>query len=303
MLSKKQLTIFDAPDSDTLVLKYFMFVRLTCQEISVKWYVRRAINRTIRECSLFSACYRDLATRTKPMGVCVPVEFIWFDLGYTLLYKEREKALGEILSSIGYDLDQEKIDRGFHEIDKLFMRERPGVLGKPAEKFMPTYMELLCGHLGLGCDPQVVLERLAKVWSSADMEWKDYPFVKDTLKRLKASGYRLGVISNWDPSAKPILKKCEILDFFETVVISSEVGYAKPNEKIFRIALEEARVDPSKCLYVGDNYYDDTLGSNKVGMRSLIINRFGRFGVEEIENQALVEDVSGIFEYLEGQGS
>jgi putative hydrolase of the HAD superfamily len=233
----------------------------------------------------------------------VPFEFIWFDLGYTLLYKEREKALSGILSSMGHDVDIDRIDRAFHAIDKLFMRERPGVLGKAAEKFMPEYMELLCANLGLGCNSNFILEHWADTWSSADMEWKDYPFVKDILARLRSLGYRLGVISNWDPSAKPILRTCGILEFFDVVVISSEVGCAKPNEKIFKLALDKAGVDASRCLYIGDNYYDDTLGSDKVGMRSLIINRFGRFGVEELENQELIENISGVLDYLERQSS
>jgi putative hydrolase of the HAD superfamily len=81
------------------------------------------------------------------------------------------------------------------------------------------------------------------------------------------------------------------------------VGCAKPNEKIFKLALDKAGVDASRCLYIGDNYYDDTLGSDKVGMRSLIINRFGRFGVEELENQELIENISGVLDYLERQSS
>ena len=52
-------------------------------------------------------------------------------------------------------------------------------------------------------------------------------------------------------------------------------------------------------MYVGDNYYDDCLGSRKVGMNALIINRFGSLGVEEIEDCPVIHRLSDIFNYID----
>jgi len=98
----------------------------------------------------------------------------------------------------------------------------------------------------------------------------------------------MGIISNWDHSARGLLAAHGLTGFFDPIVISSEVGCEKPSERIFRIALEKAGVPAERCLYVGDNYYDDAVGCRKVGMRPLILNPYGRLGIEEIEDCPLI---------------
>ncbi|MDD3981497.1 MAG: HAD family hydrolase [Spirochaetia bacterium] len=229
----------------------------------------------------------------------MPVGFIWFDLGYTLLYNEREKLFKELLENRGLSLSEEQIELAFHVIDKRFMREYPGLLGGSAKKFIPLYFGQLCDYLGIDGSLIDFLEQWLKAWEEKKLEWLAYPFVPEVLRKLKDRGFRLGVISNWDPSARPILQRQGILDFFEVTVISSEVGVTKPDSKIFEIALEKASVKPENCLYVGDNYYDDAVGASAVGMGYRIINRFGAFGVEELDSSILIRDVTELLPYLE----
>jgi putative hydrolase of the HAD superfamily len=183
------------------------------------------------------------------------------------------------------------------------MRDFPGMLGKRPEKFMPLYMEKLLARLDITLDPKSFTEHWMRHWNEACARWKPYENVREVLGRLRGSGIRTGIISNWDPTARDVLKTCCLEDLLDPVIVSCEVGAAKPSEKIFRIALEKAGVEPSRCLYVGDNYYDDAAGAAKVGMKAVIINRFGDFGVEELSGQPIVRDISGIFSYLEGKAS
>ncbi|MDX9827425.1 MAG: HAD family hydrolase [Spirochaetia bacterium] len=229
----------------------------------------------------------------------MPVAFVWFDLGYTLLYNEREKLFDELLKSRGLARNESQIERAFHAIDKRFMREYPGLLGSPAKKFMPRYFSQLCEYLGIDGDLLSFLDQWLKAWEEKRLEWLVYPFVPELLKALRDRDFRLGVISNWDPSARPILQRQGIIDFFEVTVISSEVGVTKPDRKIFDIALEKASVKPENCLYVGDNYYDDAVGASTVGMGYRIINRFGDFGVEELDSAILIRDVTELLPYLD----
>jgi hypothetical protein len=53
------------------------------------------------------------------------IEFIWFDLGYTLLYKKREEAYRAVLADFGVEASVSDIARAFHLADKKFMREFP----------------------------------------------------------------------------------------------------------------------------------------------------------------------------------
>ena len=67
--------------------------------------------------------------------------------------------------------------------------------------------------------------------------------------------------------------------------------------------MKQAGVGPENSIYVGDNYYDDAAGASAVGMRTVIVNRFGNLGIEELTNIPVIEDVRGIIRYLRGESS
>ena len=73
----------------------------------------------------------------------------------------------------------------------------------------------------------------------------------------------------------------------------------KPDSRIFELALQKEDISARQCRYIGDNYYDDALGSRKVGMQALILNRFGKLGVEEIEDCPVINRLSDIFNFIE----
>ena len=217
------------------------------------------------------------------------IEYIWFDIGYTLLYLEREKLFFKIMKS-RYDSlpPEEEVTMAFHLTDKLFMREYQGVLGSDKDTYLPWYFGYFFHHLNMKVSLCGFCEEWKKAAGSQLNAWHLCPGVKETLSLLKEKGYSLGIISNWDSSAKPILDKFGIKNFFSTIVISSEVGVEKPSVEIFSIALERSGALGEKSLYIGDNYYDDVIGSRKVGMDAVVINRYGRKGIEEIEDNVVI---------------
>ena len=70
------------------------------------------------------------------------------------------------------------------------------------------------------------------------------------------------------------------------------------DQEIFNLAMQKANVSPQACIYVGDNYYDDAVGSRKVGMQTLILNRFGTLGVEEIDDAPIIQNLAQIKDHL-----
>jgi putative hydrolase of the HAD superfamily len=227
------------------------------------------------------------------------IAFVWFDIGYTLLYMQREITYQKALREFGVDVPVEEIEKEFHLTDKLFMREYPGFFLHPREVFMPAYLGIMNYRLGLS----VNLCELDACWEAVKKEVSNYwlPFngVGEVLLELKRRSIRLGVISNWDCTARDILDGAGLTDFFDHLVISSEVDCSKPDARIFELALQKASVEARRCLYVGDNYYDDCLGSRKVGINPLIINRFGSLGVEEIDDCPIIHQLSDILNYID----
>ena len=73
-----------------------------------------------------------------------------------------------------------------------------------------------------------------------------------SLARLRAAGLALACVSNWDLSLAAYLEEAGLADHFDTVVSSAEAGAPKPDEAVFRLALERLGVEPERALHVGD---------------------------------------------------
>jgi hypothetical protein len=64
--------------------------------------------------------------------------FVWFDIGYTLLYNMREPTYQQVLREYGAEVSEHDLVHAFHRVDKIFMREYPGVLGKDPRTYSPA---------------------------------------------------------------------------------------------------------------------------------------------------------------------
>eukprot|EP00731_Ephydatia_muelleri_P032209 Em0023g716a len=103
--------------------------------------------------------------------------------------------------------------------------------------------------------------------------WEVYPDVVPTLQTLKQKGLVLGVISNFDDRLKPILRSLKIADLFDFTLASYEVGFCKPDPRLFQLALTMAQVRADQATHVGDNYELDYKAAGAAGMRSLLLTR------------------------------
>ena len=163
---------------------------------------------------------------------------------------------------------------------------------------MPWFLGMMNYGLGVRLD----VCKLDSVWHGIQKEVENYwlPFdgVHEVLQRLKRDSIGLGIISNWDDTARNVLNGAELTQYFDPIIISSEVNCKKPEAEIFELALDRAGVSADECIYIGDNYYDDAVGSRTVGMNALILNRFGKLGVEEIKDCPIIQHISEIPEHV-----
>lgn len=227
----------------------------------------------------------------------ITVRFIWFDLGYTLAYVNREEMYLEWLEENGISKSMEELVLAYHLADKYFMREYPGALGKKNEQVMHDYYRTLNSYLHINSED--LSEDSRTVGSSIILEWRPFEETILTLKKLKELGIGIGIISNWDETARDVLEKTRILPLMDEVIISSEVGIEKPDERIFLHALGLIDIPANECLYVGDNYYDDVIGSRKVGMDSVLINPFDKKGIEELPDILKISNINELLPTLE----
>jgi FMN phosphatase YigB (HAD superfamily) len=119
----------------------------------------------------------------------------------------------------------------------------------------------------------------------SDAQW--LPGAKDALAALKALGIRLGIISNTGDLTRVQLTALLPLDFdwkvFEPalVLLSYEVGVAKPSPAIFREAVARAKVEAVRCLFCTEEL-PHTLVAQAVGMRAARVEKPPRSDVGDL---------------------
>lgn len=103
--------------------------------------------------------------------------------------------------------------------------------------------------------------------------WRIYDDVLPTLDQLAASGFRLAVISNWDERLRELLRRLTLDVRFETIVVSSEFGQAKPHPAIFAEASERLGLPAGRILHIGDSAEADLRGARDAGFQAFQILR------------------------------
>jgi putative hydrolase of the HAD superfamily len=103
--------------------------------------------------------------------------------------------------------------------------------------------------------------------------WELFRDARTALESLRARGIRMGIVSNFDGRLTRICAGLGIASFFDTIVMSARVGHAKPDPRIFQIALGSLGVKAAESLHVGDSPAEDVAGAEAAGMRGLLIAR------------------------------
>ena len=108
-----------------------------------------------------------------------------------------------------------------------------------------------------------------------------YPEAEECLREL-SKRYKIGIIANQNPGSRERLEKMGMLKYIDIVVASAEEGVAKPDLRIFRIALERAACKPEEAVMVGDRIDNDIIPAKKIGMKTVWIRQgFGKYYVPD----------------------
>lgn len=95
----------------------------------------------------------------------------------------------------------------------------------------------------------------------------------ETLYLLKRRGYNLGVIANQVEGTAQRLEMWGLLQCFDVLATSAELGIAKPDKMIFEKAFELAGCRPQNSVMVGDRLDNDIIPAKALGMRTVWIRK------------------------------
>ena len=90
------------------------------------------------------------------------------------------------------------------------------------------------------------------------------PHAQEVLDELRAHAYHLTIVSNGFRDVQyDKLRNSGLLHYFDTIVLSQEVGFMKPDPRFFEHALEKSAANANQVLMVGDNYEVDIVGARQ----------------------------------------
>jgi 8-oxo-dGTP diphosphatase/putative hydrolase of the HAD superfamily len=172
------------------------------------------------------------------------VKWLFFDIGSTLV--DETKVYDDIFQKIavagGVSVEEVKTRAiGFYKQNKRGHREVIRLLGVDYPEWSPLYEEL-------------------------------YPDTMECLRILKKK-YKLGIIANQIPGAEKRLEEMGIRRYFDVIVSSAEEGVAKPDPRIFNIALIRAGCTPEQAVMIGDRIDNDIVPAKQMGMKTVRIRQ------------------------------
>lgn len=129
-----------------------------------------------------------------------------------------------------------------------------------------------------------------------------YPDTNNVLNNL-ASKYKLGIIANQSAGTGERIEKWGIAKYFDVVIASAEAGLAKPDLRIFYMALEQANCLPEEAVMIGDRLDNDIVPAKKIGMKTVWV-RQGFAKYQSINNESqrpnyIIDDIADILNVFE----
>ena len=198
-----------------------------------------------------------------------PILAVTFDVGGTLL---------DPYPSVGHIYSEVAARHGYEGISPALLNRRFSAAWRKLKNFRYTRAQWAtlvdATFRGLTKQPPrrtffpALYERFAKPGA-----WRAYDDVRPVLAALAARSLKLGIISNWDDRLRPLLHALKLRQYFDVIVISCELGAAKPARAIFHRAAAELRLAPESVLHVGDSLSMDVQGARAAGLRSLLLRR------------------------------
>jgi HAD superfamily hydrolase (TIGR01662 family) len=225
------------------------------------------------------------SSRVGYYGFVAKRRFIFFDVGNTLLFPNRARMLAPLPENRHPTLEawQALERRTKQEFDQGLLQ------GKVDRGFWWIFHTYLLRGLN-ALDDGVRNTLVENTQNSANWD-QILPGTRDALERLRKE-YAIAVISNADGKIDAVLRRCGIVDCFQSITDSGNVGHEKPHPAIFEAALHEMKAEAAESLYVGDVYSVDYVGARQAGMQAVLFDVAGAYrerGLPRVESLADLE--------------
>jgi epoxide hydrolase-like predicted phosphatase len=183
------------------------------------------------------------------------IRAVFFDLGGVILRTEYQAPRQRLAESFGMDYD---------DIDKVVFGGGGDGSAAKATVGMITEEEHWLNVMKILKQPAGEYERIRDEFFGGDILDHD---ILDFLRSIKPK-YKIGLISNAWGGLRDFIVREKFDDVFDHMVISAEVGVAKPDARIYQIALEQFEVSPNEAVFV-DDFIENIEACEKLGMKGI----------------------------------
>jgi putative hydrolase of the HAD superfamily len=198
---------------------------------------------------------------------------IGFDLFHTLITVEPDTLLKahanlfQSLSESGFDIEADQFRQAHHEAAVTFVEESRKSGRETHNRFWIS-AALKSHKFSVNPEDSRVTKAVEAYFSAFYEGCYLIPGTTEMLGALKGT-YRLGLLSNFThgPAARTIIDHLRLTPFFETILISGELGYRKPHPFVFEQLTEKLDTEKRHILYVGDDPEPDIQGALDAGLQ------------------------------------
>jgi putative hydrolase of the HAD superfamily len=228
--------------------------------------------------------------------------------------KDRLKALlfdfGGTLAFLDFELLAREFSREGRKLDALALEhaeyagraalDRHLMDGANRQATNASYEQFFRGWMAAAGIPQEEFQECAAKFSAIHREatlWRIVrPGTFEALDAFKSAGYKLAIVSNAEGQVEADARRFGLADYFDVIIDSHVVGVAKPDPRIFQIALERLGVAPGEARFAGDIYSIDVVGAHAAGIEARLIDQHRRYSWVEHEKIGHIRELHRIEE-------
>lgn len=165
-------------------------------------------------------------------------------------------------------------------------------------------IEYVCNKLGIKVEENRIKQasRIRYDFTKRAMEPRTNAI--SVLHQIKEKGLNIGMVSNCAPDVPFLWRESPMAELIKEPVFSSDIGFKKPDARIYEYAIKKYMIQPSECLYIGDGASHELSGAKQIGMEAIRLQILGeegtdiiRPGVESWQGQ-VINDLSQTIELL-----
>lgn len=225
-----------------------------------------------------------------------------FDVTNTLLRVKVSPShqYAEAAKLFGIEIPEKNLQDVYRSTWKKKKEEHPNYgleLGMTTKEWWADFVVRVFTNAGYRGNLEHLKHTTEYLWEQFEkgLNWELLPKSAIVLERLKASGLKLGVVSNFDDRLEKTLGAHKLSQYFDFLVTPIVARAEKPNAAIFEHALKLGGTRPEDAAHVGDDVCNDYLAARDAGMSAFLLHSKGQLTdhvLRHVDRRHVIHDLS-----------